>query len=131
MYTAVYLLSFAVFLFYFKKDFLHNIPLLFNFSSQSISKVPSFNKLYWDFLRHFLFSFNTEFFHLSHLANLPLCIITKFTYLFFSTQLIFLSLRLWALSIQFSSYFLINNVIIFDLVLNFETQTMSQILELI
>ena len=36
---------------------------------------------------------------------------------------------MWALSKQFSSYFLINNVIIFDLVLNFETQAMSQILE--
>ena len=37
----------------------------------------------------------------------------------------------WALSIQFSSYFLIDNVILFDLVLNFETHTMPQILELI
>ena len=37
----------------------------------------------------------------------------------------------WALSIQFSYYFLIRNVMLFDLVLNFETQTMSQILELI
>ena len=37
----------------------------------------------------------------------------------------------WALSIQFSSYFLINNFMLFDLALNFETQTMAQILELI
>ena len=35
----------------------------------------------------------------------------------------------WTLSIQFSSYFVINNVMLFDLVLNFATQTMSQILE--
>ena len=35
----------------------------------------------------------------------------------------------WVLSIQFSSYFVINNVMLFDLVLNFKTQTMSQILE--
>ena len=91
--------------------------------------LPSFNKFYWDFLRHF-FSFNTKFFHLSHLANLS-TIITKFIYLFLfklSHQLIFP--LTWVLSIQFLSYFLINNVIIFDLVLNFETQTMSQILEL-
>ena len=38
---------------------------------------------------------------------------------------------IWALSMEFSSYFLINNVMLFDLVLNFETQSMSQIVELI
>ena len=35
----------------------------------------------------------------------------------------------WAPSIQLSSYFIINNVMLFDLVLNFTTWTMSQILE--
>ena len=33
--------------------------------------------------------------------------------------------------IQFYSYFLINNVMLFDFVLKFETETMSQVLELI
>ena len=127
MYTAVYLLSFAVFLFYFKKDFLHNIPLLFNFMLAHNQYLPSFNKLYWDFLRHF-FSFNTKFFYLSHLANLPMYHYKIYLlFIYFRTHLIFPFT--WALSIHFSSYFLINNAIIFYLVLNFETQAMPQILE--
>ena len=62
-------------------------------------------------------------FHFSHLTYL--CIITKNNFLN-SVNLLFT----WALSIQFSSYFSIN-VMLFDLVLNFEMQTMSQILELV
>ena len=65
MYTALYLLSFAVFLFYFKKDFLHNIPLVFNFMLAHNQYLPSFNKLYWDFLRHFFLSaLNFSTFHI-------------------------------------------------------------------
>ena len=57
--------------------------------------------------------------------NLPMYHYKIYIYFLNSVNLSFT----WALSIQFSSYFLINNVIIFDLVLNFETQAMSQILE--
>ena len=74
---------------------------------------------------NFFFFFCTKFllwllFHLS-----DLCIIT--TFFFKSINLSFT----WALSIQFSSYFIINNIMLFDLVLNFKTRTMSQILELL
>ena len=113
------------FLFFLRKTSCeHSSPL--SASSQSISSISyllSFcHKICWDFLQH-LFSFNTEFFlwlllHRSHLTYL--CIITKNINIFLnSVNLLFT----WALSIQYSSYFLINNVMFFDLVLNFETQT--------
>ena len=111
-------------LFYFKKDFVHNIPLLF--CLLPINILPSFNLSQISLG----FSFNTKFFlwllcHLSHLTYL--CIVTNFFFLLNSVNLSFT----YALSVQFSSYSLINNVILFDLVLKFETQTMSQFLELI
>ena len=128
MYTAVYLLSFALLLNfhfcfkkYFKKYFFivqYSSPLLLA-HNQYLSYLPSIcHKLCWDFLRH-VFSFNTKFFlwllfNLLHLAYL--CVITKNNNFFNSVNLSFT----WALSIQFSSYFLLNNVILFDLVLNFE-----------
>ena len=60
--------------------------------------------------------------------TLNLCIITKKK----EKKLNSVNLSfIWALSMEFSSYFLINNVMLFDLVLNFETQSMSQIVELI
>ena len=100
-------------------------------SSLSLLKINIYlllicHKLYWGFLRHF-FSFNTKLFHHSHLANLPMYHYKIYFYLLNSVNLSFTL----ALPIKFSSYFLINNVILFDHVLNFETQTMSQILELI
>ena len=128
MYTAVYLLSFALllnfhfyFLFYVKKYFFivqYSSPLLLA-HNQYLSYLSSIcHKLYWDFLRP-VFSFNTKFFlwllfHFLHLAYL--CVITNNNNFFNLVNLSFTS----ALSIQFSSYFLINNVILFALVLNFE-----------
>ena len=82
MYTAVYLLPFAaavkfsfLFLFYFKKDFLHNIPLLF--CLLTINILPSFNlsqtlpglSQTWLFFQHEIFPSAT--FPLSTL-NLPM-----------------------------------------------------------
>ena len=81
-------------------------------NDHKISIIPTLcpNKFFVFFTKFFLWLL----FHLS-----DLCIITFFFFFLNSINLSFT----WALSIQFSSYFVINNAMLFDFFLTFKTRT--------
>ena len=146
-FLLLWLLNFHFyFLFYVKKNFFL-VQYYSSLLAQTIYYLLICHKPYWDFLRHVQPDANLVFWILSYygmaigynLVTLQFHLLffffnTKFFLCHYKKNFFLNSFNLsftWALSIKLSSYFFINKVMLLDFVLDFETQTRSQILELI